>query len=104
MLHLWFPAPKGWIVSSQQPPTGGDFDLRRVDATVQIIANDQMQTLLMYEAKRYNSTRQMIVEVEMQAFQACQSYLANSGRDSMYAITTVGTGIRFWTVTISHIT
>jgi hypothetical protein len=63
-----------------------------------------MQTLLMYEAKRYNSTRQMIVDVEMQAFQACQSYLANSGRGSMYAITTVGTGIRFWTVTISHIT
>ncbi|CAM6003155.1 unnamed protein product [Sphagnum balticum] len=97
-LQIWFPASEGWVVSSQQPPTGENSDRRRVESLIEILhpATNSMQKLLIYEAKRSQVGVAKVDELEMQAYSACQLALQQDNRSSMYALTTIGTSARIW--------
>ncbi|KAH6670189.1 hypothetical protein B0J14DRAFT_114174 [Halenospora varia] len=86
-----------WVVSSQQPPTYIEGDLRRVDLVVEKIdENANSATLLFMEAKRANATLDQVQEVEYQAFTACCANLYATNKTSIWAMTCVGTTARLW--------
>jgi len=86
-----------WVVSSQQPPTYDDGDLRRVDLVVeQIDDSANVATLLFMEAKRANVTRDEVQQVEYQAFTACCANLYSTQRPAIWAMTCVGSRTRLW--------
>ncbi|GKU07226.1 hypothetical protein FLAG1_10982 [Fusarium langsethiae] len=87
-----------WVVSSQQPPTHQDGDLRRVDLVVERIDNDAatVATLLFHEAKRANASPSDIQEVEYQAFTAACAYYVETKNQHIWAMTSVGSAARLW--------
>ncbi len=86
-----------WAVSSQQPPTYDEGDLRRVDLVVEKIdENANSAALLFMEAKRANATLDQVQEVEYQAFTACCANLYATNKASIWAMTCVGTRARLW--------
>ncbi|KAI1159002.1 hypothetical protein F5B18DRAFT_638783 [Nemania serpens] len=87
-----------WVVSSQQPPTHQPGELRRVDLVVEEI-DTQAQTigtLLFVEAKRANASPRDIEEVEYQAFTAACAYYVETGVESLWTMTCVGSRARLW--------
>ncbi|KAF2963674.1 hypothetical protein GQX73_g9913 [Xylaria multiplex] len=67
-----------WIISSQQPPTKKDDDLRRVD----IVIEKMQQTT--------------IENVEFQAFTAACAHCIETRRSHMWVMTSVGVKARLW--------
>ncbi|KAE8442168.1 hypothetical protein EG329_003756 [Mollisiaceae sp. DMI_Dod_QoI] len=94
--HNIFDGPE-WVVSSQQPPTYDDGDLRRIDLVVENIDENANSAALMFmEAKRASATLDLVLEVEYQAFTACCAALYATGRESIWAMTCVGTRAKLW--------
>lgn len=60
---------------------------------------NQWYTIICYEAKKAKCTQTEIDELEYQAYNACITHLNYTGRDQMYAITTIGTTARLWYIT-----
>ncbi len=84
-------------MSSQQPPTHDDGDLRRVDLVVeQIDSNANSITLLFMEAKRAPVSADQLKEVEYQAFTACCANLFATRNRGIWAMRCVGSRARVW--------
>ncbi|KAF4462659.1 hypothetical protein FALBO_10519 [Fusarium albosuccineum] len=95
--HVIFKDDK-WIVSSQQPPTHQDGDLRRVDLVVERMDNNAVtvSTLLFMEAKRASASVTDLEEVEYQAFTAACAYSIESSKNYIWAMTVFGGKARLW--------
>jgi len=90
---------RDWSLSSQQPPTDESSDLRRMELRIEKWIGNQWYTIICYEAKKAKCTQTEIDELECQAYNACITHLNYTGRDQMYAITTIGTAARLWYIT-----
>lgn len=100
IIRSFFAANKGWVLSSQQPPTDEDANLRRVE-----LALDQwkgkaqpMRRVFFFEGKKHGASATEIDNVEVQIYDACMDHLLHSRREYMYAMTAIGTRARFWIV------
>ncbi|KAI0425287.1 hypothetical protein F5Y09DRAFT_335094 [Xylaria sp. FL1042] len=83
-----------WIVSSQQPPTRQDGDLRRVDLGV---TSGITLTLLFMKAKRGHASPSDVASAEMQAYTAaCACAVEMSSVNPIWAMTCVGSQARLW--------
>ncbi|KAI0512703.1 hypothetical protein F5B22DRAFT_302782 [Xylaria bambusicola] len=86
-----------WIVSSQQPPTRQDGDLRRVDLVVKRVTSGITLTLLFMEAKRGHPSPSDVALVEMQAYTAACAYAVEMNSvNPIWAMTCVGSQARLW--------
>ncbi|KAJ4328564.1 hypothetical protein N0V84_000923 [Fusarium piperis] len=87
-----------WVVSSQQPATRQEGELRRVDLVVEKMNNDatNIETILFIEAKRTNASPVDIDEAEHQAFTAACAYCIDAKVESTWAMTCIGSAARLW--------
>ncbi|KAH8166891.1 hypothetical protein CIB48_g1330 [Xylaria polymorpha] len=84
-----------WIVSSQQPPTRQDGDLRRVNLVVKRVTSGITLTLLFMEAKRGYASPSDVALVEMQAYTAACAYAVEMNSvNPIWAMTCVGSQAR----------
>lgn len=92
-----------YVHGAEQPSTDDGENRSRVDRLIDKWKGKKkgMHRLLHREDKASNVTQTSIDEVETQIFRASVSHLNYVSRDHMYAVTTVGTKIRFWVVHIN---
>ncbi|RSL98957.1 hypothetical protein CDV31_012373 [Fusarium ambrosium] len=102
--HIVFKDEK-WVVSSQQPATRQEGELRRVDLVVEKMNSDatKVETVLFIEAKRETASTTDIQEAEHQAFTAVCAYCIDTGVKNVWAMTCVGGGARLWAFKNKHI-
>lgn len=94
-----------WVVSSQQPTSRQEGELRRVDLVVEKMNSDatKVETVLFIEAKRASASTDDIKEAEHQAFTATCAYCIDTGAESIWAMTCIGSVARLWAFKNGHI-
>jgi hypothetical protein len=95
--HVIFTDDK-FIVSSHQPPTHHPGDLRRVDLVVEKMDSGAttLGILLFLQAKRASASLANIEQVEYQAFTAACASHVETGIESIWTMTCVGSAARLW--------
>lgn len=102
--HIIFKDDK-WVVSSQQPATRQEGELRRVDLVVEKMNSDatKVETVLFIEANRASASTADIDEAEHQAFTATCAYCIDTGVKYIWALTCIGSAARLWAFKNGHI-
>ncbi|RSL48036.1 hypothetical protein CEP54_013127 [Fusarium duplospermum] len=102
--HIVFKDEK-WVVSSQQPATHQEGELRRVDLVVEKMNSDatKVETVLFIEAKRATASTADIEEAEHQAFTAVCAYCIDTQVKYVWAMTCIGSAARLWAFKDGHL-
>lgn len=97
--HIIFKDEK-WVVSSQQPATHQEGELRRVDLVVEKMNSDatKVESVLFIEAKRASASTADIQAAEHQIFTAGYAYCIDAEVENVWAMTCIGSAARLWIV------